>query len=100
MNQSLIEIHRHSLAYCQKDITDLTSRLYYLQQEVRLGIIDYAGLSTYPEDITTFLKAYPNICEIAIDHGSYVEILSRHQLLKNKEVEKFNCRSALVQRSK
>ncbi|KAG1048909.1 hypothetical protein G6F43_008734 [Rhizopus delemar] len=89
-----------SLKGCQGDIADLTNRLYYLQQEVRLGIIDYAGLSTYPEDIINFLTAYPNICEIAIDHGSNVEILSRHQLLKNNEVEKFNCRPAPVQRLK
>ncbi|KAI9473633.1 MAG: hypothetical protein EXX96DRAFT_312426 [Benjaminiella poitrasii] len=85
-----------SLKGCQGDIADLTNRLYYLQQEVRLGIIDYAGLATYPEDIINFLTTYPNIC----DHGSYVEILSRHQLLKNNKVEKFNCRSAPVQRSK
>ncbi|CAO3699250.1 unnamed protein product [Rhizopus microsporus] len=84
----------------QGDITDLASRLYYLQQKIRLCIIDYAGSSTYPEDIIDFLTTYTNICEIAIEHGSHVEVLSRHQPLKNNEVEKFNCRPVPVQRSK
>ncbi|KAI9016418.1 hypothetical protein CLU79DRAFT_706869 [Phycomyces nitens] len=52
-----------SLKSCKGDIADLTDRLYYSQQEVRL-------------------------------------ILSRHMLLKNNKVEKFNCRSTPVQRSK
>lgn len=77
-----------SLKGCQEDIADLTNRLYYLQQEVRLGIIDYAGLSTYPEDIINFLTVYPNICEIAIDHGSNVEILSQHQHFKKQRSRK------------
>ncbi|KAG2221911.1 hypothetical protein INT45_013247 [Circinella minor] len=88
-----------SLNGCHGDISNLINRLHYLQQEVRLCIIDYAGLSTYPEDIIDFLTTYPNISEIAIDHGGHIEILSRHQLLKNNQVQKFNCRPGPVKRS-
>ncbi|KAI7871496.1 hypothetical protein BDF14DRAFT_1712337, partial [Spinellus fusiger] len=89
-----------SLKGCYGDITCLISRLHYLKQPARLVIIDYAGLSTSPEDINNFLIAYPRICEIVIDHGGSMEILSRYQLLENNEVEKFHCRNASVQRSK
>ncbi|KAI9284660.1 hypothetical protein BC943DRAFT_361004 [Umbelopsis sp. AD052] len=37
---------------------DLTSRVHKTQMGVRLVIIDYAGLSTSPEDIQRFLRTY------------------------------------------
>jgi hypothetical protein len=49
------------LKACQGDIADLTNQLYYLRQEVRFGIIDYADLIDIPEDIIDFLTTYPNI---------------------------------------
>lgn len=89
-----------TLKGCHGDITNLTSRINYTQKHVRLVIIDYAGLPTSPDDIRKFLNTYPNIKEIAIDHGGSIEILSQYQLLEKNDVEKFNCRPALVRRSK
>ncbi|ORE01274.1 hypothetical protein BCV72DRAFT_236725 [Rhizopus microsporus var. microsporus] len=85
---------------CNGGITDLTKRIHYTQKHIRLAIIDYAGLSTSPSDIRKFLDTYPNIKEIAIDHGKSIEILAQHQLLERNDAEKFNCRPSPVQRSK
>ncbi|KAI7898132.1 uncharacterized protein BX663DRAFT_525822 [Cokeromyces recurvatus] len=82
---------------CNGGITDLTKRIRYTQKHIRLAIIDYAGLSTSPNDIRKFLDTYPNIKEIAIDHGKSIEILTQHQLLERNDAEKFNCRLSLVQ---
>lgn len=82
------------------DITDLTKRIHYTQKSIRLAIIDYARLSTSPDDIRNFLDTYPNIKKIAIDHGKSIEILTQHKLLERNDVEKFNCRPGPVQLSK
>ncbi|KAK4516954.1 uncharacterized protein ATC70_000282 [Mucor velutinosus] len=82
------------------DISDLVARVHFSQKPFRLVIIDYAGLSTSPDDIRTFLKQCSNIKEIVVDHGSSFEILSRFDLLKNNNLEKFKCRRANVQRSR
>ncbi|KAI8638233.1 hypothetical protein BD408DRAFT_436247 [Parasitella parasitica] len=49
---------------CNGGITDLTKRTHYAQKHKCLAIIDYAGLSTSPNDIRKFLDTYPNIQEI------------------------------------
>ncbi|KAI8047843.1 uncharacterized protein B0P05DRAFT_565257 [Gilbertella persicaria] len=82
------------------DISDLVARVHFSQKPFRLVIIDYAGLSTSPNDIRIFLKQCSNIKEIVVDHGSSFEILSRFDLLKNMDLEKFKCRHANVKRSK
>ncbi|KAI9345753.1 hypothetical protein BD770DRAFT_413961 [Pilaira anomala] len=41
-----------------------------------------------------------NIKEVVVDHGSLFEIISRYDLLKNIDLEKFKCRHADVKRSK
>ncbi|ORE00793.1 hypothetical protein BCV72DRAFT_246403 [Rhizopus microsporus var. microsporus] len=79
------------------DISDLVARVHFSQKPFRLVIIDYAGLSTSPNDIRIFLD---NIKEVVVDHGSSFEILSRFDLLKNNDLEKFKCRHANVKRSK
>ncbi|KAI9351873.1 hypothetical protein BD770DRAFT_325982, partial [Pilaira anomala] len=38
------------------DISDLVARVHFSQKPFRLVIIDYAGLSTSPNDIGIFLK--------------------------------------------
>jgi hypothetical protein len=81
---------------CNGDITDLTRGVHIAPKQVRITVIDCAGLSTSPKDIRKFVDAYPNIKDIAIDHGKSIEILSRYQLLQRNNVEKFNCRSAPV----
>jgi hypothetical protein len=85
---------------CNGSITYLTKRIHYTYKHIRLTIIDYAGLSTSPNDIRKFLGTYSNIKEIAIDHGKSIEILTQHQLLERNNIEKFNCRPSIVQRSK
>ncbi|KAG2210434.1 hypothetical protein INT45_009088 [Circinella minor] len=89
-----------SIKDCNGGITDLTKRIHYTQKNIRLAIIDYAGLSTSPNDVRNFFKTYPNIKEIAIDHGKSIEILTQYQILESSDAEKFNCRSSLVKRSK
>ncbi|KAI9023650.1 hypothetical protein CLU79DRAFT_700729, partial [Phycomyces nitens] len=79
------------------DISDLVARVHFSQKPFRLVVIDYAGLSTSPNDIRVFLE---NIKEVVVDHGSSFEILSRFDLLKNNDIEKFKCRYANVKRSK
>ncbi|KAI9273333.1 hypothetical protein EDC94DRAFT_644595 [Helicostylum pulchrum] len=44
---------------CNGGITDLTKRIHYTQKHIRPAIIDYAGLSTSPNDIRKFLDTYP-----------------------------------------
>lgn len=85
---------------CNGGITDLTKRIHHTQNHIHLAIIDYVRLSTSPYDIRKFLDTYPNIKEIAIDHGKSIEILTQRQLLERNDAEKFNCRPSLVQRSK
>lgn len=85
---------------CNGDINDLTNRIHYSEKYVRLAIIDYAGLSTSPSDVQKFLEIYPNIKELVIDHGKSIEVFTRHQLLEKNYVEKFNCRSGPVKRSR
>ncbi|KAF1801810.1 hypothetical protein V8B55DRAFT_1038425 [Mucor lusitanicus] len=70
---------------CNGTIADLTKRIHYTQKRLRLAIIDYAGLSTSPDGIRRFLKTYPNIKEIAIDHGKSIETLTQHQLLERND---------------
>jgi hypothetical protein len=41
-----------------------------------------------------------NIKEVVVNHDSSFEILSRFDLLKNNDLEKFKCRHANVKRSK
>lgn len=88
-----------ALRGCNGFIADLTRRLHHTQKKIRLAIIDYAGLSTSPVEISNFLKSFPNIKEIAVDHGRSIEILTRHQLLKEGKAEKFDCRTGPIRRS-
>ncbi|KAG1164713.1 hypothetical protein G6F37_000054 [Rhizopus arrhizus] len=75
------------------DISDLIARVHFSQKPFRLVIIDYAGISTSPNDIRIFLEQCSNIKEVVVYHGSSFEILSRFDLLKNNDLEKFKCRN-------
>lgn len=46
------------------------------------------------------IRQCSNIKEVVVDHGSSFEILSRFNLLKNNDLEKFKCRHANVKRLK
>ncbi|KAI8988554.1 hypothetical protein BDF20DRAFT_856380 [Mycotypha africana] len=72
------------------DISDLVAHVHFSQKPFRLVIIDYAGLSTSPDDIGVFLEQCSNIEEVVVDHGSSFEILSRFVLLEKNGLEKFN----------
>ncbi|RCH84010.1 hypothetical protein CU097_002797 [Rhizopus azygosporus] len=95
-NEPILEL----IKGCNGGITDLTKCINYTQQHIRLAIIDYAGRSTSLNDIQKFLDTYPNIQEIAIDHGKSIEIQTQRQLLERNDAEKLNCLPSLVQRSK
>ncbi|KAI8391837.1 uncharacterized protein BYT42DRAFT_611018 [Radiomyces spectabilis] len=59
---------------------------------MRLVVIDYAGLSTNPNDVGDFLKAYPQIKELVVDHGLAFELFTCNELINNQErLAKFNC---------
>ncbi|KAG1047481.1 hypothetical protein G6F43_010075 [Rhizopus delemar] len=79
---------------------NLVTHVHFSQKPFHLVIIDYAGRSTSPNDIRIFLEQCSNIKEVVVDHGSPFEILSRFDLLKNNDLEKFKCRHANVKRSK
>ncbi|ORX52428.1 hypothetical protein DM01DRAFT_259847, partial [Hesseltinella vesiculosa] len=50
-------------------IQSLISYVTLATKKIRLVAIDYAGLSTTPEDIRQFLKVAKRVKEVIIDHG-------------------------------
>lgn len=81
-------------------IKDMISYVTFATKKIRLVVIDYAGLSTNPEDIRLFLKVAKKVKEISIDHGHTIETLSRYDMLHGHEIiNKFRCRKAPVRRS-
>ncbi|CAO3588538.1 unnamed protein product [Absidia cylindrospora] len=86
---------------------DTQDLFYYVSKctsKVRLCVMDYAGLSTDPQDVKTMMKLYKRIQEIAVITGktsSNVDVLLRHSLLSDTNVlNKFDCRSGFIHRSK
>ncbi|CAO3651409.1 unnamed protein product [Cunninghamella echinulata] len=69
-------------------------------KKVRLVIIDYAGLSTNPDDIRDFIKKYKNIKELVVDCGDKINVINRYDLLHCPTVAKnFRCRKGSIKRS-
>ncbi|KAG1437121.1 hypothetical protein G6F56_013258 [Rhizopus delemar] len=66
---------------------------------IRLVVLDYAGLSTNPIDVRTFVKDVKTIEQIVIDHGHKLESFNRAELSNRKVISKFDCRKAPVKRS-
>ncbi|KAG1390200.1 hypothetical protein G6F58_013060 [Rhizopus delemar] len=66
---------------------------------IRLVILDYAGLTTNPEDLLKLIRKLKSVKEIVIYKGYKFEILSRQQLLQGEVAKKFDCRTPPVKRS-
>ncbi|KAI8076319.1 uncharacterized protein BX664DRAFT_50302 [Halteromyces radiatus] len=82
------------------DMKDLCRLLNTKFKPVRLVAIDFAGLTTEPNDLRQFIRKYTQIQEVVIDHGVTFSIYSRHDLLENEDIiSKFNCRTGFIRRS-
>ncbi|KAG0166085.1 hypothetical protein DFQ28_000675 [Apophysomyces sp. BC1034] len=66
---------------------------------IRLVVLDYAGLTTKPDDLRKFVKSIKSIKEIVVDKGHKLECFTRHKLLNSDDIQKSNCRTANVKRS-
>ncbi|KAG2229570.1 hypothetical protein INT48_008939, partial [Thamnidium elegans] len=67
-------------------------------------VLDYAGLTTDPNDLKKFLETNKNIEKAVVDNlpkNNKVEIFERKEILNNpSRLEAFKCRSNTCQRSK
>ncbi|KAG0172635.1 hypothetical protein DFQ28_007651 [Apophysomyces sp. BC1034] len=86
---------------CSGNTQDLITKITKSPRRVRLVIIDYAGLTTNPDDMKLFISLNKSIREVVVDVGHKVHVYSRHDLLKNVNIlNKFRCRRECVKRSK
>ncbi|ORY91329.1 hypothetical protein BCR43DRAFT_508761 [Syncephalastrum racemosum] len=69
-------------------------------KKIRVCVIDYADLSTNPDDVKTMIRTTMNIKEVVILHRARHEVMNRHQLKQNRQLLKFKCRKGTVHRSK
>ncbi|KAI8377761.1 uncharacterized protein BYT42DRAFT_479246, partial [Radiomyces spectabilis] len=79
---------------------DMMETITKSPKKIRLVVIDYAGLTTDPDDLKWFMQANKQIEEVVVDIGHKVEIYSRKDLKKESILQKFNCRTSCVKRSK
>ncbi|KAI7896615.1 hypothetical protein EV154DRAFT_411329, partial [Mucor mucedo] len=80
---------------------DLITKITKSSRQIRLVVIDYAGLSTNPDNIKLFLSSSKSVREVVVDIGHKVEVYSRHDLTKNtRNFNKFRCRRECVKRSR
>ncbi|KAI7847084.1 hypothetical protein BDC45DRAFT_611280 [Circinella umbellata] len=80
-----------------QDLLEVVSRS---TQNIRLCVLDYAGLSDDPVDVRKFISAYKQIEEVVVEVGGEIQILSRFELLYEDQVTKFKSRKGCVKRSK
>lgn len=86
---------------CSGNTQDLITKITKSSRQIRLVVIDYAGLSTNPDDIKLFLSLSKFVREVVVDIGHKVEVYSRHDLTKNtRNLNKFRCRRECVKRSR
>ncbi|KAI8646597.1 hypothetical protein BD408DRAFT_326951, partial [Parasitella parasitica] len=52
---------------CSGNIQDLITKITKSARQVRLVVIDYAGLSTNPDDIKLFIYLNKSIREVVVD---------------------------------
>ncbi|KAI7861307.1 hypothetical protein BDF14DRAFT_1992073, partial [Spinellus fusiger] len=78
--------------------------IYFYQQKICLVVLDYASLTTDPNDLKKFLKANKNIEKVIVDNlpqNNKIEIFERKEILNNpSRLEVFRCRASTCQRSK
>ncbi|ORX51873.1 hypothetical protein DM01DRAFT_1289165, partial [Hesseltinella vesiculosa] len=85
-----------SITGCQ----DLRSMLGTKFKPIRLVVIDYAGLSTEPNDIRAFFQRYKQVRELVVDHGLTFEVFEQTDLQQNDDIlSRFDCRSSPKHRS-
>ncbi|KAI8093728.1 uncharacterized protein BX664DRAFT_295635 [Halteromyces radiatus] len=87
-------------SHCNGNTQDMFAYISSATKNVRLCVIDYAGISTNPEDIKKTMRLVRNIKELEILHKSNVEAINRHELKTDKTLIKFQCRTGPVHRSK
>ncbi|KAI7864135.1 hypothetical protein BDF14DRAFT_1732696, partial [Spinellus fusiger] len=72
-------------------------------QKICLVVLDYAGLTTDPNDLKKFLKANKNIEKVIVDNlpqNNKIEIFEKEILNNPSRLEVFRCRASTCQRSK
>ncbi|KAI8137805.1 hypothetical protein BJV82DRAFT_332219 [Fennellomyces sp. T-0311] len=87
------------LKTCDGHMQDLCGFLSTTTANVRLCVIDYAGLSDNPRDKQSFIKLYRCIKEVAVDCLGIVKVYRRHDILKGDVAKKFKSRKGPVRRS-
>ncbi|KAI8080449.1 hypothetical protein BDF21DRAFT_339960, partial [Thamnidium elegans] len=98
------ELEKMELNYCAGSTQTLLSKLSANIKKVCLLIVDYAGLSTNPDDIRTLVNNYNCLECIVVDRsyetGKY-KVYSCSKILNNDNYLKpFACRKALPHCSK
>ncbi|KAI9492973.1 hypothetical protein BDB00DRAFT_764533 [Zychaea mexicana] len=85
---------------CNGDMTTLMQLLKTKFKPICLAVIDFAGLSTEPNDIRAFVRKFTQIEEIVVDRGLTSDVFLRHDLLTKEEIiNRFDCRTDCVKRS-
>lgn len=85
---------------CSGNTQDLITKITKSARQIRLVVIDYAGLSTNLDNIKLLISLNKSVREVVVDIGHKVEIYSRHDMLKNISIlNKFRCRRGCVKRS-
>ncbi|KAI7889921.1 uncharacterized protein EV154DRAFT_512852 [Mucor mucedo] len=82
------------------DMQDLISYVKTSMRPIRLVVIDYAGLTTSPQDLLTFISSLNLVMFVVVYHGHRFESFSRENLLKDISFKAFAYRKAPIRRSR
>ncbi|GAA5809109.1 hypothetical protein MFLAVUS_002513 [Mucor flavus] len=95
------ELEKMELNYCAGSTQTLLSKLSVNIKKVCIAVVDYAGLSTNPDDIRTLVNCLECIVVDRFRETGKYEVYSRSKILNNDNYLKpFACRKALPHRSK
>ncbi|KAI9006602.1 hypothetical protein CLU79DRAFT_689887, partial [Phycomyces nitens] len=84
---------QYTFEYCSGTTQDLIKMITKSARSIRLVVIDYAGLSTNPDDIRLFLSLNKSVREIVVEVGNKAKVFSRFDLLKKDTIiKRFQCR--------
>ncbi|ORX50989.1 hypothetical protein DM01DRAFT_1384704 [Hesseltinella vesiculosa] len=79
---------------------DMVELVTSTTKNVTIVAIDYAGLTTSPDDLHSFLKMAKKVKRIIIDHGDHPELITRRELLHvDGVIGKFACRKPCLRGS-
>ncbi|ORZ15824.1 hypothetical protein BCR42DRAFT_392778 [Absidia repens] len=85
---------------------DMQDMLGYISSQKKIVLItfDYAGLTTDPDDLKTFLQNNPNVHKIIVDNSPHTNKIidyTSDELINDLEKRNhFSCRKGTLQRSK